>query len=93
MTNGNTSKVSWVTFCADHLIYDNPYCIGLSICAPGGNRCVSSLLRSYRDDLSDRAECDCRDDCEMVHFFATGFREAYETQQACLNLTKKMELF
>ena len=54
---------------------------GLVICDPGGNRCLAEQLRSYRDDLSDRGECGCLNDCEMVHFFATAFRESYDAQQ------------
>ena len=31
----------------------------------------------YGDDLIDRKECDCLNDCEMVHFFSTMQRQPY----------------
>jgi hypothetical protein len=31
----------------------------------------------FQDDLIDRKECDCLNDCEMVHFFATLQREQF----------------
>ena len=40
-------------------------------------RCIDDKLHSYVDDLSDRADCNCLNDCEMVHFFATMVRESY----------------
>ena len=37
---------------------------------------IISLYR-YSDDLKDRKECDCLNDCEMVHFFSTMQRQPY----------------
>lgn len=51
---------------------------GLGVCGPEGNACINSELKTYKEDLIDRSECDCLNDCEMVHFFATGKRESYE---------------
>lgn len=31
----------------------------------------------YSDDLEDRKECDCLNDCEMVHFFSSMQREPF----------------
>ena len=40
----------------------------------------------YGDDLTDRKECNCRNDCEMVHFFSTMQRQPYsETSVAQSN--------
>ena len=32
----------------------------------------------YRDDLIDRKESGCLNDCQMTHFFATMIRESYD---------------
>lgn len=39
-----------------------------------------TFLFSYSDELSDRKECDCLNDCEMVHFFSTMQREPFNSQ-------------
>ena len=36
-----------------------------------------NFIFRYTDDLSDRKECDCLNDCEMVHFFSTMQREPF----------------
>ena len=51
------------------------------ICGRKGINCFHKNLKKYKDDLSDRAECDCRNDCEMVHHFATLQREPFETNK------------
>ena len=49
--------------------------------------CISSIFSCrYGDDLTDRNECDCLNDCEMVHFFSTMQRQPYsETSVAQSN--------
>lgn len=42
-----------------------------------GNQCLEQALSNYEDDLADRQECDCLNDCEMVHFFSTLQRQPY----------------
>ena len=36
------------------------------------------LNSGYRDDLIDRKESGCLNDCQMTHFFATMIRESYD---------------
>ncbi len=36
----------------------------------------------YRDDLIDRTESGCLNDCTMTHFFATMIRESYEIKMS-----------
>ena len=50
------------------------------ICTHFGNICLEKQLSGYSDDLKDRTECDCLNDCEMVHFFSTMQREPYSDQ-------------
>lgn len=52
------------------------------ICGSAGNECFRSQMEKYKDSLTDRTECDCRNDCEMVHFFATLQREPFSTNVA-----------
>ena len=47
-------------------------------CGVEGNECIAKRLKAYKDDLQDRKECNCLNDCEMVHFFSTMIRESYE---------------
>ena len=44
---------------------------GLDVCGPEGNKCFAEKSKIYNDDLTDIAECDCKNDCEMVHIFST----------------------
>ncbi len=57
----------------------------LPLCDPEGARCLREKFKSYRDDLVDRKECSCLNDCEMVHFFYTGVRQDYASHHADLN--------
>eukprot|EP00094_Tigriopus_californicus_P011134 TCALIF_10745-PA protein Name:"Similar to ppk28 Pickpocket protein 28 (Drosophila melanogaster)" AED:0.17 eAED:0.17 QI:0/0/0/0.66/1/1/3/0/792 len=50
----------------------------LPICGTTGNRCFEKSLKEYSEDLKDRKECGCLNDCEGVHLFATMFRESYD---------------
>ena len=43
----------------------------LPICTSIGNKCFQESSKSYNEDLIDRGECDCKNDCEMVHTFST----------------------
>ena len=43
------------------------------------NISFSHTLR-YSDDLEDRKECDCLNDCEMVHFFSSMQREPFSSR-------------
>ena len=43
----------------------------LPVCTSQGNECFKDLSKSYNEDLIDRTECDCKNDCEMVHTFST----------------------
>ena len=47
------------------------------ICGKSGSRCFETRLRGYSDHNNDAEECDCRGDCEMVHFFTTLQREPF----------------
>ena len=47
---------------------------------------MKTFSHRYEDDLTDREECDCLNDCEMVHFFSTMQRQPYsETSVAQSN--------
>ena len=53
----------------------------LDICGRKGNQCFAYHLKSYRDE--EMTDCkDCKDDCQMVHFFSTLNREPFSTNQA-----------
>ena len=41
------------------------------------NNIPFSYTLRYSDDLEDRKECDCLNDCEMVHFFSSMQREPF----------------
>lgn len=43
----------------------------LPVCEAKGNECFAEKTKKYNDDLIDRTECDCKNDCEMVHIFST----------------------
>ena len=43
----------------------------LPVCQDQGNKCFEEQSKSYNEDLIDRTECDCKNDCEMVHTFST----------------------
>ena len=36
-----------------------------------GNTCFEEKIKAYNEDLIDRTNCDCKNDCEMVHTFST----------------------
>ena len=40
-------------------------------CGSEGNTCFKEGTNSYDENLIDRTECDCKNDCEMVHTFST----------------------
>ena len=40
-------------------------------CGDEGNKCFEAISNAYDEDLIDREECDCKNDCEMVHIFST----------------------
>ena len=50
-----------------------------NICGISGNRCFDAELRGYFEEHKDIEECDCKGDCEMVHFFTTLQREPFST--------------
>ena len=35
------------------------------------SECFEKKSKTYKDELVDREECDCKNDCEMVHIFST----------------------
>ena len=43
----------------------------LPVCQSQGIKCFEEQSKSYNEDLIDRTECDCKNDCEMVHTFST----------------------
>ena len=43
----------------------------IPVCSTGGTKCFDEKSKNYKDDLIDRSECDCKNDCEMVHTFST----------------------
>ena len=49
----------------DHFIND------LDVCTEEGSKCFEEESKEYHEDFMDRAECDCKNDCEMVHTFST----------------------
>ncbi|CAB4060065.1 unnamed protein product [Lepeophtheirus salmonis] len=53
---------------------------GLSICNEQGMSCFNDKASNYQDDLKDRTECDCKNDCEMVHFFYSMRQEGYNRE-------------
>lgn len=62
---------------------------GLDICTLKGNQCFEQALASYEDDLTDRQECDCLNDCEMVHFFSTLQRQPSDGLDAATRWFKR----
>ena len=52
-----------------------------SVCGQYGYQCIREGLSGYKDDLTDRTECDCRNDCEMVHTFSTLQRAPFSTNK------------
>ena len=40
-------------------------------CGDEGDKCFKEISTAYDEDLTDRTTCDCKNDCEMVHFFST----------------------
>ena len=40
-------------------------------CTREGIDCFEAKSKVYKEDLKDREECDCRNDCEMVHIFSS----------------------
>ena len=43
----------------------------LPVCNTEGSKCIQNKLKTYNEDLEDRAICDCKNECEMVHTFST----------------------
>ena len=43
----------------------------LPVCSIRGTECFKEKSKNYNEDLIDRSECDCKNDCEMVHSFST----------------------
>ena len=43
----------------------------LPVCTSQGNECFKDISKSYNEDLIERTECDCKNDCEMIHTFST----------------------
>ena len=43
----------------------------LPVCTLEGTKCFEEISKNYNEDLIDRSECDCKNDCEMVHTFST----------------------
>ena len=43
----------------------------LPVCDSEGSKCFEDKSKAYNEDLIDRSECDCKNDCEMVHTFST----------------------
>ena len=43
----------------------------LPICNLDGSKCFEEKSKAYKHELVDRKECDCKNDCEMVHIFST----------------------
>ena len=43
----------------------------LDVCMAEGNTCFEEKIKAYNEDLIDRTNCDCKNDCEMVHTFST----------------------
>ena len=44
---------------------------GLDVCGTEGDKCFAEKSKIYNDDLTDRTECDCKNDCEMVHIISS----------------------
>ena len=56
----------------------------VKICNENGNRCFHQKLRRFvprEEEDMQIEECDCKVDCEMVHFFTSLERVPFETQQ------------
>ena len=43
----------------------------LPVCNLEGSKCFEEKSKNYNEDLIDRSECECKNDCEMVHTFST----------------------
>ena len=43
----------------------------LPVCNSEGSKCFEEKSKNYNEDLIDRSECECKNDCEMVHTFST----------------------
>ena len=51
------------------------------VCDYKGISCLQKKLKQYRDDLEDRQQCKCLNDCEMLHFFATKMFYSYNNNK------------
>lgn len=51
-------------------------------CGLVGNECFRENLANYQDDLQDRTDCDCKNDCEGIHIFSTMNRYSYSDATA-----------
>jgi hypothetical protein len=54
--------------------------VDYKVCNIDGNECFKRQLDSYSEDLTDRADCDCRGDCGGIHFFASATRSPYSNR-------------
>ena len=59
--------------------------LNLPVCGSKGSKCFNEKTKVYNEDLTDRTECDCKNDCEMVHTFSTLQVTFYVQIQACLS--------
>ena len=58
--------------------------ISVKICNENGNRCFTNKLRRFvsrEEEDKYIKECDCKVDCEMVHFFTSMVQVPFQTQQ------------
>ena len=60
----------------------------LGDCDKAGNDCFIKMVKNYRDEQSDIYDCDCRNNCEIVHTFTTLQREPFS-----INMHERDALF
>ena len=56
----------------------------IDICNEVGNKCFSDNVRRFlsrKEEEKDIEECDCKADCEMVHFFTSMMQIPFKTKQ------------
>ena len=63
----------------------------LPVCDSEGSKCFEDKSKAYNEDLIDRSECDCKNDCEMVHTFSTLQVRAKLHSQISSNVVIKLD--
>ncbi|XP_059093651.1 uncharacterized protein LOC131888743 [Tigriopus californicus] len=72
------NKIALICQCAPWYLNQTQF----PACGLSGNECFRENLANYQDDLQDRTDCDCKNDCEGIHIFSTMNRYSYSDTTA-----------